>query len=356
MRGRQGAEEAGVGIPERLLSEANPQSEDREIGSAKDRIGSRPRAYRAGGCGIALAWDSLEAVKRLVELTVEDLVASPVWRYEGGNGSDAVVAPARRDALSQEDDEVFLAATEFQLFDSTRHFGFCFPADDSGIDYLQPVIVQDRRHVAFWFDGPAASEILSAQWKNLGKDPSEIFPVTFRCLVPVDGRIVTGRIPGIECVQPDPAPPKGAPAEVPQKERAEPAASAVKGFGETVSLAARPIGARRRGAASEKRTARRRKAEMPVEFSQGGFQGTGVTGDVSRRGMFIRSNRIPGAGPVLRLTVNLPEGRKLVLTGRVVRSAGPGWSSAGATGFGLRLADEWPEYEDLFSRLRNKPD
>src|SRR5215472_3700315 len=129
----------------------------------------------------------MDAVKRLVYLTVEDLEASPVWRYEGGSGPHATVAPTKRVSLSQSDDEIFLAATEFQLTDSSRHFGFCFPADDSGIDYLQPVIIRPAGHVNFWFDGPAEPGHLSRQWKSLGKEPSEIFPVAYRCLVPVDG-------------------------------------------------------------------------------------------------------------------------------------------------------------------------
>src|SRR5262249_10567829 len=103
----------------------------------------------------ASIWDNLSGVKRLIDLTVEDLEASPVWRYEGGSGARATVAPAKRVSLSQADDEIFLAATEFQLVDASQHFGFCFPADDSGIDYLQPVIIRPARHVNFWFDGPA---------------------------------------------------------------------------------------------------------------------------------------------------------------------------------------------------------
>src|SRR5262249_34363785 len=83
----------------------------------------------------------LAVVKRLTDLTIGDLTAPPVWRYEGGSGAEAIVSPSGRTSLSEEDDEVFLAATEFHLADSTRHLGFCFPADDSGIDYLQPVIV-----------------------------------------------------------------------------------------------------------------------------------------------------------------------------------------------------------------------
>jgi hypothetical protein len=273
-------------------------------------------------------------VKRLSDLTVADLGASPVWRYEGGTGADTRVAPAQRESLSQLDDEIFLAATQFALADSTPHLGFCFPADDSGIDYLQPVILTASGPVSFWFDRPPDSQLLANQWRALGKEPDAIFPVSFRCLVPVDGRTVSGLVSGIETAADLDA---GSPPD---------AASDDSGAAE-----------RRRGIGTgEKRTARRRKVEMTVEFSQDALEGTGVTGDVSRRGMFVRSTRLPGTGPALRLTVNLPDGRKLLLTGRVVRSSGSVPPSSGAHGFGLRLADEWPDYEELFSRRRHKPE
>ena len=70
--------------------------------------------------------------------------------------------------------------------------------------------------------------------------------------------------------------------------------------------------------------------------------------------MFVHSTQIPGAGPTLRLKVNLPEGRTLVLTAKVVRSVKPS-PSAKAPGFGVRLAEDSPEYEDLLSKLRHKP-
>lgn len=284
-------------------------------------------------------------MKRLEELTVGDLTASPVWRYEGGTGADAVVVPADRDALSQTDDEIFLAATDFELFDSSRHLGFCFPADDSGLDYLQPAIFGEARHVAFWFDGPVAPEALEAQWQSLGKTPEEIFPVTFRCRVPVDGRTVAGRIDGVATSQNlmgGPAP------EIPAE--AESSARNVR------ILTARPVQARRGTGAVEKRTARRRETEMTVEFTQGNLHGTGVIGDLSRRGMFVRSTRVPGSGPALRLTVNLPNGRKLELTGRVIRTVTDPSRPASSSGFGLRLAGDSTEYANLVSLLRKKPD
>jgi len=309
-------------------------------------------------------------VKRLAELTVEDLAEVPVWRYEGGSDAEALVVPVRRDSLSQMDDDVFLAATEFELADSARHLGFCFPADDSGIDYLQPVIVAGGRHVGFWFDAPVSPEILAEQWGALGKGPENVFPVRFKCLVPVDGRTVSGEIPRVEFSE---GLAHTAPVAVPQLppqertaasrgegevDRRPRSASSTRWSGAERILKARPIPARMRNSDRvEKRTARRRPVEMAVDFSHDSFHGSGVTGDVSRRGMFVRSNRIPGTGPLLRLTVHLPEGRKLFLTGRVVRSAEPSGGfprPAGSTGFGLRFADESPEYENLLNWLSDE--
>ena len=203
-------------------------------------------------------------------------------------------------------------------------FEFSFPADGSSVDYLQPVILTPSGQVAFWFDAPPSPETLARQWSILGRPPSAIFPVTFRCRVPVDGRTVGGSIEGVE-VSPEAAP----------------------------GLPATP--SRRRGVGTrETRTIRRHAKEMTVEFVQGSLRGTGITGNVSRRGMFVRSDLLPGTGPVLRLTVNLPGGRKLALKGRVVRSVASGPSAAAPTGFGLRLVEDWPEYDDLFGRRRKK--
>jgi hypothetical protein len=274
-------------------------------------------------------------VKRLVDLTPHDLAATPVWRYEGGTGADAAAAPTTRTALSINDDEIFLAATDFELFDSTRHVGFCFPADDSGIDYLQPVIVSGSRPVAFWFERAIAPEALEEQWRALGKSEKEIFPVGFRCQIPVDGRTVTGQIPGVEFSR------DGTAAPVVSTEPSKKA-------GAPRPPAARPVTARKRGGVADRRVARRRRAGMNVEFASGALYGTGVVENVSRRGMFVRSMPIPETGPALRLTVHFSGGRKLVLMGRVVRKSRSAPPSASTHGFGLRLSEEWPDYEDLF--------
>src|SRR6476619_3714524 len=155
-----------------------------------------------------------------------------------------MVSPAKRATLSQSDDEIYLAATNFELFDGTGHVGFCFPADDSGLDYLQPAIVT------------GSDKELERQWQLLGKSEAEILPATFRCLIPVDGRTVTGRIHRVETA--------GALSVAGLAPPTLESAGAEEAEAERVPTA-RPGQARRDTGAVEQRTARRRKAEMEVE-------------------------------------------------------------------------------------------
>src|SRR5262249_48308987 len=151
-------------------------------------------------------------MKRLFDLTVEDLAASPVWRYEGGSGVEAIVEAETRDSLTRADEEIYLAATEFVLPDSSAREGFCFPVDDEGIEYLQPVIVTPAGHVRFWFDGAVEPEVLAGQWSALGKREDEVFPLAYRCRVPVDGRTGAGTLQGVQTpagAKPISTPPRG---------------------------------------------------------------------------------------------------------------------------------------------------
>lgn len=289
-------------------------------------------------------------MKRLADLTVEDLTSAPIWRYEGGSGAEAVVSADRRDSLSQMEDEVFLAATDFFLPDSSQHAGYCFPVDAGGVDYLQPVIITPSGHVRFWFDGVAAREVLQAQWSALGKREEEVFPVRFRCRVLVDGRTIAGVIPGVE-TSADITPVHPAELASPSEETRNTAYGS-RGSGGCLP-ASRPAPARRaaasRSGSAEKRTARRHNVELLVDFDQGGSRGNGVTGNLSRSGIFIRSAHPAQSGPAVSLTVHLPGGRELLLKGRVVLDTTP--SSLASPGFGLALTEKSDEYERFLSRL-----
>lgn len=285
-------------------------------------------------------------MKRLADLTIEDLTASPVWRYEGGSGADALVEAEDRASLSQRDEEILLAATEYVLTDSSEHLGFCFPVDGEGLDYLQPVIVAPGMHVRFWFDGAVAPGVLATQWKALGKEETEIFPVRFRCRVPVDGRTVAGVIPRV-----------ATPASVatthrnPQESPGESRSRGADGSGSRASSDRTRRLLESRAGIPEKRRAPRHRVEMLVEFELLGSWGRGVTGEISQSGMFVRSSRIPSVGPAVNLTVHLPGGRELLLKGRVVPSSNGG-GPARPGGFGLRLTEKPDEYDTFLTRLK----
>lgn len=133
-------------------------------------------------------------MKRVHDLRPADLDRVPVWRHEGEDDDIAVVHATDRKQLSEHDTDLFIARTQFALANGEQHIGFCSPVDDSGLESLQPVIVTDHGPVFFWFDEPPTDASLRAQWQRLGVTSELVFPVHFRCTVPVDGRYVTGII------------------------------------------------------------------------------------------------------------------------------------------------------------------
>jgi hypothetical protein len=118
-------------------------------------------------------------VKRLLDLTNADLMAQPVWAYSGDRDEVAFVNPIR--AL-RSFEGVYIARTQFILASGQIMFGYCSPAETSGIDYVQPVIIHENRHIPFWRDevGLISSQQIADE---LGLSLQAIFPLTYRCLI-----------------------------------------------------------------------------------------------------------------------------------------------------------------------------
>lgn len=133
-------------------------------------------------------------MKRLVELTPGDLERVSIWRYDGDIDEVAVVRATDRSELAGPDADTFIARTQFILANGTQHVGFCSPVDDLGLESLQPVILTADGPVYFWFFEPPSVEFLSRQWLRLGATADGIFPIHFRCSVPVAGRFIAGTI------------------------------------------------------------------------------------------------------------------------------------------------------------------
>jgi len=133
-------------------------------------------------------------MKRLHDLTAGDLDRVAIWRYDGESDDVAQVRATDRDSLSESDIDVFIARTQFHLANGAQRVGFCSPAIECGLDVTQPVILTAEGPVYFYFEEPPSQETLDAQWRRLGIGHEEIFPVHFRCMVPVGGAYVTGVI------------------------------------------------------------------------------------------------------------------------------------------------------------------
>lgn len=132
-------------------------------------------------------------MKPFTELTASDFATCHTWRHLGGPDPTAIVAPQELSVISENDATLCLAATDFEFADGARSAGFCSPADNSGLDYVQPVIFGPDGHVPLWRPGLGAVAS-SAVAQELGKTVTQVFPLVWRCRVLVDGEIRNGTV------------------------------------------------------------------------------------------------------------------------------------------------------------------
>jgi Tfp pilus assembly protein PilZ len=74
---------------------------------------------------------------------------------------------------------------------------------------------------------------------------------------------------------------------------------------------------------SELREFPRFRTDVMLDFGAADAKITGMTWDVSKSGMFIRTTRHPEVGRKLLVTLRFPEGRQLLIQGEVVRTFQP---------------------------------
>ena len=97
---------------------------------------------------------------------------------------------------------------------------------------------------------------------------------------------------------------------------------------------------------TDKRVFPRLKKRLVVEFSVDGESHTGFTHDVSYTGFFVVATRLPPPGTVVPALLHLPNGKKISLTGKVVRArrVPPQLRDTMVNGFSLQLSGYVEEY------------
>jgi hypothetical protein len=107
----------------------------------------------------------------------------------------------------------------------------------------------------------------------------------------------------------------------------------------------------------ERRAHPRRRIRLIVNFGGPGARTAGITFDVSRSGLFVRTVHLPRVGSALDLVVHLTDGGQITLTGRVVRT----FSAVGTirfvvpSGFGVRVSPRSELYESFVASLFGGP-
>jgi hypothetical protein len=103
----------------------------------------------------------------------------------------------------------------------------------------------------------------------------------------------------------------------------------------------------------EKRGFARSKRRFLVEFNFQGTVCTGFTNDVSPTGIFIRSVRLPTPGTLLTANLHLPDGKRIAVRGKVVRShrVPAALSRLIPSGFSILLSETPEDYYQFLATL-----
>jgi len=99
-----------------------------------------------------------------------------------------------------------------------------------------------------------------------------------------------------------------------------------------------------------KRESPRRIRRLPITFSDGKDEHTGISSDFSVSGLFIRTRKALSPGTSLSMVLEIDESRKIRLTGVVVRAIKTGVMDF-KNGMGVKLASVPEEYKDFIREL-----
>jgi hypothetical protein len=104
---------------------------------------------------------------------------------------------------------------------------------------------------------------------------------------------------------------------------------------------------------ADKRKFPRVKRRLVIEFRLAGAPYYGFTYNLSPLGVFVRSIRIPNPGAAIEAELHLPDGKRIPLQGKVVRSyrAPTALARLVPSGFGMALTSTAEDYFQFLAAL-----
>jgi hypothetical protein len=103
----------------------------------------------------------------------------------------------------------------------------------------------------------------------------------------------------------------------------------------------------------QKRSFERKKRRLLAEFTIDGAHYSGFTNDVSPTGIFVRASKLPDLNQPIAVTLHLPENKRVVVRGKVIRSfrVPATLSRLIPSGFALQVSDSPEEYFQFLASL-----
>ncbi len=140
---------------------------------------------------------------QVYDLTRQDLERFPVWEFaldeEGEPGQDEATVKPRPDLDTgvKPEEGLFVVRAEFKAANGSAFDGFVTPEPDGDLGAVQPSVVTSEGHVSFWFGMVKPdSATIEKSYATLGAGRDELFPMTFRTVIPVNGTSMEGDVPG----------------------------------------------------------------------------------------------------------------------------------------------------------------
>ena len=95
----------------------------------------------------------------------------------------------------------------------------------------------------------------------------------------------------------------------------------------------------------DKRRSKRIVKRMAVDFGVDDLSHTGITNDISKTGLFIRTTKFFSPGSILKINLLIPGNGSTTFTGKVVRTyKHPPYSSLAKNGVGIELEEPEKSY------------
>jgi hypothetical protein len=142
-------------------------------------------------------------------LSAQDFADHPVWEFcgdeEGFEEQDeATVKPSGEAEINGYAPGAYVVAADATFADGTRTLGYLYSGEPHDFGCLQPNVLTPSGQVNLWLGSlqfiKDVDQRVAENLKTLGRDPSQVFPITFQSRVKVNNELLRVVVEGFMAV------------------------------------------------------------------------------------------------------------------------------------------------------------